>query len=246
MWISMRPARRRNGYWLTGIWLAAALALMCDSHVAQLAAQEINNSPVSEAASQSAERQPSPFAASPKTPRVNRSKVITNLHLSPRPPSKTRSSNEIEKTKQSTTMGAVDAPPPRKNSGADQPAQRLNSTMATPTRTVTIRTPSRRADHRKIVPATRDHSQAPPSSQLAVKEQFHPSRGASNKALPASPLPTPQRTTSDPDEPMNTIVPSPTLTTPIVGTPEWRKQEDINTELDRNLDKQIRGICRGC
>ncbi len=44
----------------------------------------------------------------------------------------------------------------------------------------------------------------------------------------------------------HSTTPNQALIMPIVGSPEWKKQEDRNAELDRNLDRRIRSICRGC
>lgn len=46
--------------------------------------------------------------------------------------------------------------------------------------------------------------------------------------------------------PRHSTTPNRALIMPIVGSPEWKKQEDRNAELDRNLDRRIRSICRGC
>jgi hypothetical protein len=36
------------------------------------------------------------------------------------------------------------------------------------------------------------------------------------------------------------------MVTPVVGSPEWKKQEATDELLDGRLNKQIHGICRGC
>lgn len=54
---------------------------------------------------------------------------------------------------------------------------------------------------------------------------------------------TPTLSSSQPEHP---TFPNRILTTPVIGSPEWKRQEDHDAELNRNLDRQIHGICRGC
>jgi hypothetical protein len=36
------------------------------------------------------------------------------------------------------------------------------------------------------------------------------------------------------------------MTSPIVGSEEWQKQEENEERLDRKLNNQIRSICKHC
>ena len=35
-------------------------------------------------------------------------------------------------------------------------------------------------------------------------------------------------------------------TTPVTGSPEWKKEEEDNNRYEKQIDRMIKGICKGC